>query len=173
MLDYKAQAMRDVQPKCSYEAIPADLTDAASRAALFASLKGRGARALIVTEGLIIYLTEEQVRSLATDLHAQTFSRWWLTDLASPRLLRMIRRSLGKKLEENNAPFQFAPAEGSEFFLPAGWKEVSFRSTLEESARLHRQMPGSWIWRILGAFSSAKRREEFRRMSGYVLFERV
>jgi methyltransferase (TIGR00027 family) len=171
-LEYKAEAMRNEKPNCVYEAIPADLSRATSRAQLFARIKADGARALILTEGLIIYLPEQQVRSLATDLHAQPWARWWLTDLASPRLLRMIRRSVGNTLGEGNAPFQFGPAEGPEFFTPLGWKPVSFRSSMEEARRLKREMPYMWVWRILGALSSRKRREEFRRFSGYLLMER-
>jgi methyltransferase (TIGR00027 family) len=171
-LEYKAEAMRGEKPNCIYQAIPADLARPTSRAALFSQLKADGARALVLTEGLIIYLTEQQVRSLATDLHAQAFARWWLTDLASPRLLRMIRKSTAKTFEQSNASFQFGPAEGPDFFLPLGWKPVVFRSSMEEARRLRREMPYMWIWRIVGSLSSAKRREEFRRMSGYLLMER-
>jgi len=34
-------------------------------------------------------------------------------------------------------------------------------------------MPMIWLWRFLGRFGSAQRREEFRRMSGYIMLERA
>ena len=37
---------------------------------------------LVITEGLLVYLDEAQVRSLAMDLRNQAGIRWWLLDLA-------------------------------------------------------------------------------------------
>jgi len=81
MLQYKTDTLRDEKPRCHYEAIAADLTDEAARSALFARLGAQAKKALIVTEGLLVYLTEEQVASLASDLNAQPSFQWWLIDL--------------------------------------------------------------------------------------------
>ena len=124
-----------------------------------------------MTEGLLIYLTDEQVRGLASELHRQRSFRWWLIDLASPRLLEILERSWGRKLEQGNAPFRFGPAEGTAFFAPYGWREAEFRSTWDESRRLDRMMPGAWLWNLLSKFQSARKREAGRRMSGIVLLE--
>jgi hypothetical protein len=64
------------------------------------------------------------------------------------------------------------PAEGPAFFRPHGWREVAFRSTMEEAARLKREMWGMWVWRLLARLTPASRREEYRRMSGTLLLER-
>jgi O-methyltransferase involved in polyketide biosynthesis len=127
---------------------------------------------LIVTEGLLIYLTADQVAKLATDLRAGESFRFWLIDLASPRLLKIMDRSWGKSVREGNAPFQFAPPEGTAFFQKRGWREMQFRSAMEEAHRLHREMRMMWLWRFMGRFYPAKTRDEFRRMSGIVLLER-
>jgi len=43
----------------------------------------------------------------------------------------------------------------------------------EEANRLHRaEVRFAWLWRLLGRFSSPKRREEARRMSGMALLRR-
>ncbi|HVE79967.1 MAG TPA: SAM-dependent methyltransferase, partial [Gemmatimonadaceae bacterium] len=131
ILDYKTRMLRGVQPVCRYEAVPADLTDAARRQALFAQLGASASRALVVTEGLLVYLTAEQVAALARDLHAAASFRWWLIDLAHPRLLVMMTKMWGKALSAGNAPFRFAPAEGPDFFRPLGWREAGFHSTFE------------------------------------------
>jgi methyltransferase (TIGR00027 family) len=169
ILQYKTEALRDTPPVCKYEAVPLDLRDAAKRQALFAQLGGEARRALIVTEGLLIYLTAEQVGALASDLHAQATFRWWLIDIANPRLLVIMQRYWGKSLQAGNAPFQFAPAEGTKFFERFGWREDQFRSTGEEARRLKREMRMMWLWRALAAFRSKRVREEFRRFSGSVL----
>jgi methyltransferase (TIGR00027 family) len=173
MLEYKASHMRNVPQVCRYAAVPANLVDAGERAAVFGRLGSEATEALVVTEGLLIYLTDEQVAALATELHTQQSFRWWLLDLASPDLLKLLARSWGKTLEKGNAPFKFAPPNGTDFFRDLGWREVSYRSAMEEAQRIDREMPMMWLWRLLGRISSPERREGARRMSGFVLLERV
>jgi methyltransferase (TIGR00027 family) len=173
MLDYKASIMQDVHPACRYETLAADLVQAEERDAVFSRIGAESSATLVVTEGLLIYLTDDQVRGLASELHRQRSFRWWLIDLASPRLLRILERSWGRKLAQANAPFRFAPPDGTAFFEPLGWREVTYRSSLEEAHRLKREMPMMWFWRLLGRFSPPERREEMRRMSGFVLLERM
>jgi methyltransferase (TIGR00027 family) len=172
ILGYKTEALRGEKTACRYEAVAADLTDAAARAALFKRLGSESRQALVVTEGLLIYLTAGQVEALARDLHAAARFRWWLIDIASPRLLKWMLRTWGKNVKAGNAPFLFAPAEGTGFFRPHGWREAEFHGAREEAHRLKREMSMMWLWRFLGRLSSAKRREEFRRFAGSVLLER-
>jgi len=173
ILNYKTETLRDEKPICRYEAVTTDLTDLPARQALFARLGGGATHALVLSEGLLVYLTPEQVASLATDLHAQPSFREWLIDLASPQLLKRMTKTWGDKLEEAKAPFLFGPAEGTDFFRPFGWREAVYRSTWEEAARLNRTMKGAWLWNLLGKLSSKKTREGFKRFSGQVLLERV
>jgi len=173
ILDYKTGHLRDAKPVCAYEAVRTDLTDAAARQALFARLNGEAKRVLVVTEGLLVYLSAEQVKALAGDLHASTNFAWWLIDLGSPRLLKMMNRRWGHAVKEARAPFQFAPAEGTEFFRPLGWRELAYRGTMDEARRLKREMSMMWLWRFLGRFYSARTQAEFQRMSGIVLLGRT
>jgi methyltransferase (TIGR00027 family) len=170
ILNYKTGMLANDRPVCQYEAIAVDLTDTGARDAIFQRLGATYQRILVITEGLLIYLTPEQVADLGRALHRAPWFQWWLTDLASPRLLRYIERSHGAAMQQ--APFRFGPAEGTAFFRPLGWREESFRSALVEARRLKREMPRSWIWRLLGRFMSARRVEEFKRMSGMVLLTR-
>ena len=172
ILDYKAESLRGERPACAYEAVALDLRDEAKRQALFAQT-GAGARAaLVIAEGLLLYLAPEQVGTLARDLHGPRSFRWWLIDIANPRLLEMMQKMWGKSVQQGNAPFRFAPAEGTAFFRPFGWREAAFRSTIEEARRLRREMRMMWLWRLLARFASRERREEARRTSGAVLLER-
>ena len=107
----------------------------------------------------------------ATDLHALPSFQEWLFDLASPQLLQRMNRMWGKNLKAAGAPFQFAPAEGVEFFRPYGWREALYRSTWDEANRLQRIMKGAWFWNLLARLSP-RIREGFRRFSGNVLLER-
>lgn len=173
ILNYKTEMLRDDNPKCRYEAVTLDLRDAEARRTLFARLGAEAKQAIVVTEGLLIYLDPEQVGALAADLHAQASFQEWLIDLASPQLLKRMSQTWGKSLEEGGAPFKFAPAEGTDFFRLYGWREAQFRSTWEEAKRLNRTMKGSWFWELIGRLMPKRKREEFRRFSGYVVLERV
>ncbi len=173
ILAYKTDALRDETPRCRYEAIPTDLTDDAARRALFDRLGAESKRALVVSEGLLIYLSAEQVGALARDLRRQPSFAYWLIDIANPWLLNYMTKSWGKAAAEGNAPFKFGPAESTKFFEPFGWREVEFRSSMEEAHRLHREMTMAWLWRFLGRFNSAEQREQTRRISGTVLLEAV
>ncbi len=173
ILNYKTEMLRDEKPKCRYEAVTVDLTDAGARRELFARLGAGAKRAIVVTEGLLVYLEPEQVAALATDLHAQPSFQEWLIDLASPQLIKRMSRTWGKSLAAAGAPFRFGPAEGTDFFRPFGWREAQYRATWEEAKRLNRTMKGAWLWDLMGRLMPKEKREQFRRFSGYVLLERI
>jgi methyltransferase (TIGR00027 family) len=169
---YKREAIGGDPPRCALEYVSTDLADSAARRALLDRV-GRGpAPAFVITEGLLVYLAADQVAALARDLHGCTPIRWWLTDLASPRLLGMLKRTWGRTLDDAGTPLRFGPAEGTAFFEPHGWREAEFRSMWEEALRLRRTMRFAGLWNLLGRLYPARTREEFRRMSGMVLLER-
>jgi O-methyltransferase involved in polyketide biosynthesis len=171
MLDYFRERMAGETPRCALEFIAADLRDAQIRRDVFARAAEQGP-VLVITEGLLIYLEAGQVADLARDLHDVARARWWLSDLASPMLLKFLERQWQPLLKDGNAPFRFAPAEGTAFFAALGWDEKEFRSTWDESLRLKRTMRGAWLWSLLSRLQPAGKREAGRRMSGIVLFER-
>ncbi|HEX5409001.1 MAG TPA: SAM-dependent methyltransferase [Gemmatimonadaceae bacterium] len=172
ILRYKTEMLGGAAPVCRYEAVEADLTDEAARTSVFTRLGAQAMNALIVTEGLLIYLTADQVTALARDLHAVPSFRWWLNDVATPLLLTFMERSWGDSVRAGNAPFQFAPPDAAEFFAPLGWTQVMFRPTVDDARRLHREMRFMWLWRTLGKLSSQERQEAMRRMSAVELLER-
>lgn len=168
MLAYFRDGMSDETPRCRLEFVAADLRDAQVRRDLFADAANEGP-VLVITEGLLIYLQLEDVAALARDLHDVAKARWWLSDLASPMLLKRLEKRWSPKLRDGNAPFLFGPAENTAFFKPFGWEESEFRSHWDESIRLERTMRGVWFWRLMMALQSDTRRERSRRMSGIML----
>ncbi len=170
MVAYVKERMARETPRCQLEFAALDLLDAPARRALFARAAAQGP-VVVITEGLLIYLTAEQVGSLARDLHDVAGARWWISDIASPMLLKMLAKRWQPKLREGNAAMQFAPAEGTAFFAPHGWREAEFRSTWDEALRLKRTMRGAWLWKLLTPLYSKKRQEEGRRMAGIILLE--
>jgi len=173
ILDHKTDVMKNEKPVCQYESIRLDLADVPRRQALFSQIDAESSRVLVVSEGLVIYLKPEDVASLARDLHGARHFQWWLFDLASPRLLALMQKMWGRSVREGNAPFQFGPAESTDFFRPFGWEEREYHPAMDDAQRLHRQMKFMWFWRFLGRLRSRQTQEEFRRFSGTVLLERM
>jgi methyltransferase (TIGR00027 family) len=138
ILDYKEEILRGEKPACALERVPLDLAEISARRDLFLRLGGAAKKALIITEGFLIYLTEDEVGSLAEDLAAPEGFRRWIVDIASPGLLRLIRREVGAALEEARAPLKFGPAEGPAFFARHGWRPGAVRTPLKEAARRKR-----------------------------------
>jgi methyltransferase (TIGR00027 family) len=173
VIAYKQVQMASAHPVCALERVGLDLTEIPRRQGLFAGIGSASKQVLVVSEGLLIYLSREQVAALAEDLAAPPTFRWWLIDIAGPRILKMMEKTWGRAVAAGNAPFQFAPAEGTRFFDDHGWTEAEFRSMWDEANRLHRaDVPFAWLWRLLEPFSSARRKEETRRMSGMALLKR-
>jgi methyltransferase (TIGR00027 family) len=138
ILAYKEEVLRNEKPVCALERIRLDLADAGARRELFAQLGRRASKALIVTEGLIVYFTAEEVAALARDLAAPPSFQRWVTDLASPGLIRMLQKEFGSQLNQGRSPLKFGPPEGPEFFVPYGWKPVEVHSMLRTAAGLKR-----------------------------------
>jgi methyltransferase (TIGR00027 family) len=172
MIDYKQGHLAGERPRCRVEPARVDLTDAVARQALFQRAGAMGTRVLVIAEGLLIYLRPEQAVGLARDLHGQPSFHWWLLDIASPALLRMMDKTWGRSVRAGGAPFLFAPAESTAFFRPHGWRETEFRSTFHEGLRLNRTFAMARFWNFVGRFLGQKRREEARRFAGTALLER-
>ncbi len=170
MVDYFRTGMSAETPKCRLEFIPADLRDADTRRAVFAKAAEEGP-VLAITEGLLIYLEASDVAALARDLHDIAHARWWLMDLASPRLLKILEKRWSPTLKSGNAPFRFGPAEGTAFFANAGWRESEWHSTWTDAMRLNRKPKGAAFWNFLLNISPRKQREAQLRMSGIALLE--
>ncbi|KAB8315279.1 class I SAM-dependent methyltransferase [Tolypothrix campylonemoides VB511288] len=171
ILSYKQQKLACKRPACSLELVKLDLTDVASRNALFFRVSTTAKQVLVITEGLLGYLTPTQVASLAADLHTQSNFRWWIFDLMSPFGLECFQMKYGKYFAADNAKMQFAPKQGTEFFHQYSWKVAKSHSVWEEAHRLNRNIRLAWLLRLLARFSS-KYREIFYRMASIVLLER-
>ena len=137
IIDYKEEILRGEKPRCRLERVRLDLGNVAERQKLFARLGGAAQKALVVTEGLLTYLTREEVTALGRDLAAQSSFRDWATDLASPGLVKMLEKNLKALSEAGLAP-KFGPEEGPDFFLESGWKAVQIHSMLKVAAKIKR-----------------------------------
>jgi methyltransferase (TIGR00027 family) len=137
ILNYKEEILGEAQPRCRFERVRLDLSDIPARQKFFQELGPRGTNALVITEGLLGYLSSEENLALARDLADQPSFRNWALDMVSPGLLKMLQKTL-TQLNDAGSPLKFGPEEGPAFFVPAGWKPVEVYSMLKTAARLNR-----------------------------------
>lgn len=138
--EHKRGVLHGAAPHCRWEAISADLNDDGRRRALLAELGARGKKVLVITEGLLQYLTDTQVTTLARDLHDVPAVHTWVFDLNTPAVMGLVKRLWNPSLRAVNAPLQFGPKEGTEFFRASGWREAE-RVALSSEAMQHHRLP--------------------------------
>lgn len=170
MISYKEESLKNEKPACIVERIPLDLADVGARRRVFDEIGRQGSHGLVITEGLVIYLSAANVGLLAQNLaQVPSFQRWVL-ELASPGLLAMLQKNWNKKLDEAGATLQFAPEEGPAFFQVHGWKPLQIRGFLREAARVKRV--SLWM-RLLALLPESNGRQGKRPWAAACLFEKT
>src|SRR5215471_1058135 len=116
-----------------------------------------------------MYLDDETVSRLSTDLLRRAAIRGWVVDLFSPSVRWFVQTGMGGVLA--NAPLKFAPKDGVAFFERLGWNSAEVRSIFHEAARLNRlpaylkpfalahepnpRKPRNWPWAAVARFDSS------------------
>jgi methyltransferase (TIGR00027 family) len=138
LVAYKEEILANDKPKCRLERISLDLSDREARRALFAKWNSEAKKIAVMTEGLLIYFSPEEVASFSRDLAEGEHFVSWVIDLASPFQLKLMQQNMGKQLDQAGAPFKFGPAEGAEFFRPNGWVPKDVQGFLKTAAKFNR-----------------------------------
>jgi methyltransferase (TIGR00027 family) len=136
LIDEKNRDLAYAKPRCQLRRIGADLTDADSWTEVLGDALDTTTRALVLTEGLLLYLSEPEVQDLARHFAAFDGVRSWILDLASPAILAMMRKDMGTHLA--NAPLKFAPPTGVAYFEALGWRVRQVSSILHAAGRMRR-----------------------------------
>ena len=169
MLAYKEELLASDKPTCQLERIAVNLADVSERHRFFSSIAGRGKRGVVLTEGLLIYLSAEEIAQFAGDLSRVASLQRWILDMHSPRLLAMMQRKTGKALEKVGAPFKFGPAEGPDFFRAHGWTPIQVEGLLHTAARFGRP---PILLRMLAKFADVRGWKANRPWAGVCLLQK-
>ncbi|BBZ13998.1 class I SAM-dependent methyltransferase [Mycobacterium branderi] len=135
LLAEKEQALADQTPRCQLSRWAVDLADPAARDAFLTEALSGARKALVLTEGLLMYLDPDDVAALA-----QAFRRpevaWWVLEFWGAGL----KKWMGKKTKGimANAPFKFGPGNGLAYFEDLGWKPVETEAILQAAHRFGR-----------------------------------
>jgi methyltransferase (TIGR00027 family) len=169
LIEEKEQLLADAKPRCQLRRIKVDLTDARARVVALQDAVTPSAQALVITEGLLVYLDDAQVSDLSRDLAALPGVRHWILDLGSPAILEMMHKGMGAHL--SNAPLKFAPANGVAFFEALGWRVAQVHSIFHAAVRF-RRLP--WFLKLFALLPEPNPRKLGRaRWSGVVQLTRA
>jgi methyltransferase (TIGR00027 family) len=146
LLAEKTQLLADQTPRCRLTRTAVDLADPQARDAFFAEALAGATKALVLTEGLLMYLDAHDVDALSAAIKRPEV-RWWMIDFAGPGLRRMMNKKMSGILQ--NAPFKFAPDNGLAYFEGLGWRVIEAESLMVAASRFRRLpvfvRPAVWV----------------------------
>lgn len=88
VLDYKDRLMLGETPRCRRERLTVDLNDPQQRRAMYET--AGSAPALMITEGLLLYLTAATVEALAAETASQRGVRHWISDITTSAFSKVL-----------------------------------------------------------------------------------
>jgi methyltransferase (TIGR00027 family) len=144
LLAEKQQLLAGETPRCRLTTHAVDLADSHARDAFLDDGLSGASKALVLTEGLLMYLEESDVRALSSSFTRPEIA-WWMLDFAGPGLQKRLNKRTGGML--NSAPIKFAPANGLAFYEDLGWRQVVVDSVFSAAHRFGR-LP---LWMRLAA----------------------
>jgi len=136
---------------------------------LFAKLGEQTKKAVIITEGVVAYLTNEQAFRLSQDLFAISSFQYWIMDFRQGKYRRShYRKGLQKMLK--NTPLRLELKNPLEFFSKDGWRIEEKIFILDEAGRVGRKMPFLFPWSMLMYLFPKEFKVKGNKTYGYVMF---
>lgn len=171
LIEYKNEVLKAEQPTCSLTRIGVDLADTQARQNFLQNVVPDAKNVLILTEGVIPYLSPDEVAVLAQELLVQRRFRYWVTEFIRKDVYKYLQ-SAAREGELKKTPFKFFPENWYPFFAKFGWIEKETRFISEIANEFNRTMPMPLIGRIIVKLLPKGVREKALRSSGFVLFKR-
>ncbi len=173
VIGYKEGLLAREVPRFRLMRLKGDLANAAERQRVLADANAQAKKMLVLTEGVVPYLSLDDAGALADDLRKLDHAAYWIVDYFSKELLKQRERLLAGRLK--NAPFIFDPDDWFAFFERHGWRASDVRYLGEEGERFGRRVEMPAVGKIIFAgqwlFSSKERRAHTKKSAGYVLLE--
>jgi methyltransferase (TIGR00027 family) len=168
-IKFKNDLLFSDKPVCRLTRIAADLSIDEERTSVFQKLNAETNKALIITEGVVAYLTSEQAEKLSASLHASPNFHLWIMDYSQGKFRKnSFSKSLKKKLV--HAPLQFNEKNPIQFFNRHGWKLAENIFMLDEADRINRKAPLKFPFTILMRLFPEMIRSIGNKTYGYAMF---
>ncbi len=165
MVDHMNRMLAAETPRCQLRRVGIDLAASEARRKFLAEVLPDAKKVLVLTEGVIPYLTEQQVGDLAADLRAHPRFAFWIGEYFSPKAYPYIRRA-ARSRQLANAPFRFFPDDWLGFFGQHGWVKQDIRYGADVAIRARRRPPWPWWARIMIKLMSRERLRQGMQSTG-------
>jgi len=132
MLDYKDARMSAQTPRCRRERLKADLNFAAERRTIYAA--AGPAPALMITEGLLMYLPAATVEGLAAEACQESGIAHWMTDIMTTAFAKAINMDTMQSVRQVQASDFLQGEQILDCVRRHGWVTAARRSYLTDMA---------------------------------------
>jgi methyltransferase (TIGR00027 family) len=132
MLAYKSERLIGSTPGCELQRVAADVTRRDDRERIFRAVGD--APALMMTEGLLMYLPQNAITALATESVSGSGICRWIFDVSALDLMRRAHGDLVQAIESVRAEGHLEARQTVDAVLAEGWRTATFRSYTRESA---------------------------------------
>jgi len=132
ILDYKDGVMEGEQPRCRRERLTLDVTDSAQRHAMYEAA-GRD-RALMITEGLLMYLPAATVSAFAAETWKRSGIAHWISDLTTTAFTKALSGGTDamRSVDHVRAPDALKGEGILEVLQRCGWSTEARRSYITD-----------------------------------------
>jgi methyltransferase (TIGR00027 family) len=147
VLDYKEQLMSGEAPRCHRERLILDVNDSARRRTLYEA--AGSAPALMITEGLLLYLPAATVEALPAETRSLSSIAHWIADITTSAFSKILGGDTDttKPIRHVQAPDALKGEEILEVIHRNGWTTAAMRSYISDTGfvreRVRRAMGGA------------------------------
>ena len=142
VLDYKEALMSVETPRCRRERLTADVNDPAQRRVIYAA--AGAAPALMITEGLLMYLPAATVDALAAEAWQESGVAHWMSDITTTAFGKALKGDMPQSIRDVQAPDHPAGEQILDIVHRHGWVTAARRSYITDMAfareRIQRMM---------------------------------
>lgn len=132
MLDYKDTLMSGEKPRCRLERLTADVNDSAQRHAIYES--AGSATALMITEGLLMYLPAASVEALADEAWRECGVAHWIVDITTSTFRKALNADTTRFLRHVQAADYLEGEQIFDLVRRHGWVSAARRSYITDMA---------------------------------------
>lgn len=132
ILDYKDGLMQGEAPRCRRERLSVDVNDKLQRQLIFQSTSSESA--LMITEGLLMYLPARTVEALAAEAFNGSVVRHWISDITTSSFTRVLGGGADTtaSIRHVQAPDRLEGEQILETILSHGWTISAKRSYITD-----------------------------------------
>jgi methyltransferase (TIGR00027 family) len=170
IINYKNELLKTDLPVCKLQRVVCDLTNSEERKIALEVLGNGTKKALIITEGVIAYLSNEEAAELSADLHAIPAFEFWIMDYRQGNKRIKAEQEVEGSLK--NAPWKFNAENPFIFFKKDGWVPLKNIYILDEADSHNRKVPLKFPHTLLMKLFPKMIHNIANRTYGFVLFKR-